>query len=37
MAWEVECVLRFEGALPTTEEIEELLECIVQEWVPEDV
>lgn len=37
MAYEVECILRFEGPVPLQEEIEELLDCFVVEWIEEDV
>ena len=36
-SYEVEAILRFEGATPTEEEIEEMLDCIVQEWIVEEV
>lgn len=39
VAYEIEAILRFpDGApVPTQEEIEESLECVVVEWIEEEV
>lgn len=37
MAYEVEAILRFEGTPPTPAEIEEALDCVIIEWLPEEV
>jgi hypothetical protein len=37
MAYEVEAILRFEGVAPEAGDIEETLDCIVVEWLPEEV
>lgn len=37
MAFEVEIILRFEEPPPTKEEIEDELDCVVIEWVENEV